>query len=123
MLAQANVINIIDQRVLKKNPEFFTYSLAKMGLWSVTQTAAQGLAPHIRVNAVAPGPTLKGRRQSEDHFSNQRKNTILERGSDASEISEAVKFIINTRSMTGQLICIDGGQHLVWKTQDILGVE
>ena len=94
-----------------------------MGLWSVTQTAAQGLAPHIRVNAVAPGPTLKGRRQSEDHFSNQRKNTILERGSDISEISEAVKFIINTRSMTGQLICIDGGQHLVWKTQDILGVE
>ena len=123
LLARANVINIVDQRVLKKTPEFLTYSLAKMGLWSLTQTAAQALAPHVRVNAVAPGPTLKGRRQSDDHFADQRKNTILERGSDSSEILEAVKFILKTRSMTGQLICIDGGQHLVWKTQDVLGVE
>ena len=78
-LAQANIINIVDQRVLKKTPEFLTYSLAKMALWSLTQTAAQALAPNIRVNAIGPGPTLKGHRQSEEHFAAQRKSTILER--------------------------------------------
>ena len=120
---QGNVVNIVDQRVLKKTPEFFTYSLAKMGLWSMTQTAAQALAPNIRVNAIAPGPTLKGHRQEKVHFENQRKNTVLKRGSAPAEIVEALKFILKTPSITGQLICIDGGQHLAWKTADILGLE
>ena len=120
---QGNIVNIVDQRVLKKTPEFFTYSLAKMALWSLTQTAAQALAPNIRVNAIGPGPTLKGHRQDNDHFKTQRKNTILKRGSAPSEILEALTFILNTPSITGQLICIDGGQHLAWKTADILGLE
>ena len=122
-LPQGNIVNIVDQRVLKKTPEFLTYSLAKMGLWSLTQTAAQALAPRIRVNAIGPGPTLKGHRQKEDHFRKQRKNTILQRGSTAHEISDALIFILKSSSMTGQLICIDGGQHLAWKTVDILGLE
>ena len=122
-LSQANIVNIVDQRVLKKTPEFFTYSLAKMGLWSLTQTAAQALAPKIRVNAIGPGPTIQGHRQKEDHFKKQRKNTVLKRGSAPNEILAALTFILNTPSITGQLICIDGGQHLAWKTLDILGLE
>ena len=122
-LALANIINIVDQRVLKKTPEFMTYSLAKMALWSLTQTAAQALAPNIRVNAIGPGPTLKGHRQSEEHFITQRKSTILERGASPDEIAKALHFILNSSSLTGQLICIDGGQHLAWKTADILGIE
>ena len=122
-LPHGNIVNIVDQRVLKKTPEFFTYSLAKMGLWSMTQTAAQALAPRIRVNAIGPGPTLKGHRQKEEHFKRQRKNTALQRGSTPNEISEALNFILKTPSITGQLICIDGGQHLAWKTVDILGLE
>jgi len=119
----ANIVNIIDQRVLKKTPEFFTYSLGKMGLWSVTQTAAQALAPHVRVNGIAPGPTLKGSRQTDQHFSAQRKNTILERGVSTADLVAALHFILATPSLTGQLLCVDGGQHLAWKTPDILGVE
>ena len=122
-MPHGNVVNIVDQRVLKKTPEFFTYSLAKMGLWSMTQTAAQALAPKIRVNAIAPGPTLKGHRQEKAQFERQRRSTILKRGSAPVEILEAMKFILKTPSITGQLICIDGGQHLAWKTADILGVE
>ena len=122
-MPQGNIVNIVDQRVLKKTPEFLTYSLAKMALWSLTQTAAQALAPKVRVNAIGPGPTLKGHRQKEAHFIKQRKNTLLERGVAASEISDALNFILGSPSMTGQLICIDGGQHLSWKTVDILGLE
>ncbi|PQM60612.1 MAG: short chain dehydrogenase [Rhodobacteraceae bacterium] len=122
-IPQGNVVNIVDQRVLKKTPEFFTYSLAKMGLWSLTQTAAQALAPKIRVNAIGPGPTLQGHRQEKDHFKRQRKNTVLERGSTPREIVDALAFLLKTPSITGQLICIDGGQHLAWKTADILGLE
>jgi len=122
-MPQGNVVNIVDQRVLKKTPEFFTYSLAKMGLWSMTQTAAQALAPKIRVNAIAPGPTLKGHRQEKEHFERQRQNTVLKRGSAPAEILEALKFILKTPSITGQLICVDGGQHLAWKTADIVGLE
>ena len=122
-IPQGNIINIVDQRVLKQTPEFLTYSLAKMGLWSLTQTAAQALAPKVRVNAIGPGPTLKGHRQKEEHFRKQRQNTILQRGPAAKEISDALIFILKSPSITGQLICIDGGQHLVWKTADILGLE
>ena len=122
-LPVANIVNIVDQRVMRKTPEFITYTLAKAGLWTLTQTAAQALAPRIRVNAIGPGPTLKGFRQSTEHFKKQRENTILKRGSSEKEIVEALNFILRTSSMTGQLICIDGGQHLAWKTADILGVE
>jgi NAD(P)-dependent dehydrogenase (short-subunit alcohol dehydrogenase family) len=117
------VVNIIDQRVLKPTPEFMTYTIAKMGLWAFTRTAAQALAPHIRVNAIGPGPTLRGARQSEEHFASQRAATILERGADPSEICAALRYLLDARAVTGQLISVDGGQHLGWRTPDVLGGE
>ena len=122
-IASANIINLIDQRVLKLTPGFCSYTLAKFGLWGLTQTAAQFLAPDIRVNAIGPGPTMKGARQSEEHFATQRAAVLLQRGADDGEIARCMGFILDSPSMTGQLICMDGGQHLAWKTPDILGVE
>lgn len=122
-LATACVINMVDMRVRKLTPEFATYTLAKSGLWAFTQTAAQFLAPRIRVNAIGPGPTMQGTRQTVEHFARQRAATILERGSNADEICKALDFILDIDGMTGQLICLDGGQHLAWKTPDVLGVE
>ncbi|MBL3584102.1 SDR family oxidoreductase [Rhodovulum sulfidophilum] len=123
VLATGLVVNVIDQRVLKPTPEFMTYTLAKMGLWALTRTAAQALAPAIRVNAIGPGPTLKGARQSEDHFARQRASTVLERGADPGDICAALDYLLTARAVTGQLICVDGGQHLGWRTPDVLGVE
>ena len=122
-VAQAVVINMIDQRVRKLTPEFSSYTIAKMGLWALTQTAAQGLAPKVRVNAIGPGPTLQGHRQSDSHFDRQRKSTILHRGSNPEDIVTALTFLVESPAVTGQLICVDGGQHLGWQTPDILGVE
>ena len=122
-VASASVVNMVDMRVRKLTPEFATYTLAKVGLWAFTQTAAQFLAPHVRVNAIGPGPTMQGTRQSAEHFAKQRAATILERGSDPTEICKALDFILEIDGMTGQLICLDGGQHLAWKTPDVLGVE
>ncbi|MEL6679430.1 MAG: SDR family oxidoreductase, partial [Pseudomonadota bacterium] len=122
-LAQAAIINMIDMRVRKPTPEFMTYSIAKAGLWAFTQTAAQGLAPKVRVNGIGPGPTMQGVRQSAQHFADQRAATILERGSDPGEICAAMRFILSVPGFTGQLLCMDGGQHLGWKTPDVLGVE
>lgn len=117
------VVNMIDQRVLKPTPEFMTYSLAKAGLWALTRTAAQALAPDIRVNAIGPGPTLQGARQTAEHFRRQRAATILERGAEPSDVTAALGFFLDSPAVTGQLICVDGGQHLAWKTPDILGPE
>jgi NAD(P)-dependent dehydrogenase (short-subunit alcohol dehydrogenase family) len=122
-VAAGLVVNMIDQRVRKLTPEFMTYTLAKMGLWALTRTAAQALAPDIRVNAIGPGPTLKGARQSEAHFDAQRRATVLNRGADESDITAALGYLLDARSVTGQLICVDGGQHLGWQTPDVLGVE
>jgi len=121
--AQGLVINMIDQRVRKLTPEFMTYTIAKMGLWAFTRTAAQALAPHVRVNAIGPGPTMQGARQSDEHFANQRAATVLERGADPRAICEALRYFLTARAVTGQLICVDGGQHLAWQTPDVLGVE
>lgn len=121
--ARASVINMIDQRVRKLTPEFATYTVAKVGLWALTRTAAQGLAPHVRVNAIGPGPTLKGIRQSEAHFSAQRAATLLGRGSDPEEVAMTLAYLLDAPGVTGQLICVDGGQHLAWQTPDVLGVE
>jgi NAD(P)-dependent dehydrogenase (short-subunit alcohol dehydrogenase family) len=121
--AQGLVVNMIDQRVRKLTPEFMSYTIAKMGLWAFTRTAAQALAPHVRVNAIGPGPTLQGARQSADHFARQRAATLLERGADPEAICEALRYFLTARSVTGQLICVDGGQHLAWRTPDVLGVE
>jgi NAD(P)-dependent dehydrogenase (short-subunit alcohol dehydrogenase family) len=122
-LARGLVINMIDQRVLKLTPEFSTYTIAKMGLWALTRTAAQGLAPHVRVNAIGPGPTLQGSRQSADHFARQRAATVLGRGAGPSDITAALGFFLDSPAVTGQFLAIDGGQHLAWQTPDVLGVE
>lgn len=122
-VAAGLIVNMLDQRVRKLTPEFMTYTLAKMGLWALTQTAAQALAPDVRVNAIGPGPTLKGHRQSQNHFDAQRSATILKRGANQDEITAALGYFLDAKSVTGQLICVDGGQHLGWKTPDILGVE
>ncbi|PCD76058.1 SDR family oxidoreductase [Pseudothioclava arenosa] len=121
--ARALIVNMLDQRMLKPTPEFMTYTLAKMGLWALTRTGAQALAPDIRVNAIGPGPTLQGARQSESHFTRQRAATILERGADPEDICAALGYLIEAKAVTGQMICVDGGQHLGWKTPDVLGVE
>lgn len=122
-VATGLVVNMIDQRVLKPTPEFMTYSLAKQGLWALTRTAAQALAPAIRVNAIGPGPTLRGARQSAAHFAGQRAATILKRGADPDDICAALGYLLDARAVTGQMICVDGGQHLGWQTPDVLGVE
>ena len=122
-MARGLVVNMIDQRVRKLTPEFMTYTIAKMGLWAFTQTAAQALAPKVRVNAIGPGPTLQGARQSAEHFSAQRKATVLERGASPEDIVGALRYLLSASAVTGQLICVDGGQHLGWQTPDVLGVE
>ncbi|MBT6190913.1 MAG: SDR family oxidoreductase [Tateyamaria sp.] len=122
-LAAGLIVNMIDQRVRKLTPEFMTYTLAKMGLWALTQTSAQALAPAIRVNAIGPGPTLQGGRQSAEHFAKQRAATVLGRGSNTADILAALGYFLDAPAITGQLLCVDGGQHLAWETPDVLGVE
>ncbi|NOD34864.1 MULTISPECIES: SDR family oxidoreductase [unclassified Ruegeria] len=122
-LAAGLIVNMVDMRVRKLTPEFMSYTIAKMGLWALTRTAAQALSPDIRVNAIGPGPTVQGHRQSEQHFQAQRSNTVLERGSNPSDITAALGYFLDAHAVTGQLLCVDGGQHLGWKTPDVLGVE
>ena len=122
-VAAGLIVNMIDQRVRKLTPEFMTYTLAKTGLWGLTRTTAQALAPDIRVNAIGPGPTMCGTRQSEAHFQAQRAATILKRGADESDITATLGYFLDAPAVTGQLICVDGGQHLAWQTADVLGVE
>jgi NAD(P)-dependent dehydrogenase (short-subunit alcohol dehydrogenase family) len=118
-----NVINIIDQRVLKLNPRFFSYTLSKTGLWTATRTLAQALAPMIRVNAIGPGPALPSARMEQSEFDKQASLTLLGRGTSPEEISGATKFILSQAALTGQMIALDGGQHLVWQTPDITEVN
>ncbi len=122
-VAQALVVNMLDQRVHKLTPEFMTYTIAKMGLWALTRTSAQSLAPRVRVNGIGPGPTLKGHRQSESHFDRQRKATILQRGADPAGITAALGYFLDASAVTGQMLSVDGGQHLAWQTPDVLGLE
>jgi NAD(P)-dependent dehydrogenase (short-subunit alcohol dehydrogenase family) len=117
------IINMLDQRVRKLTPEFMTYTIGKMGLWALTQTSSQALAPAIRVNAIGPGPTLKGAKQTDEHFARQRSKVILERGANPRDITAALGYFLDAPSVTGQLICTDGGQHLGWKTPDAQGLE
>ena len=111
---------MVDQRVVKPTPLFMTYTLAKMGLWALTRTTAQALAPHVRVNAIAPGPTMRGIRQDEAHFAGQRAATILNRGANPGDIAAALGYLLDAPSVTGQILFVDGGQHLGWRTPDIL---
>jgi NAD(P)-dependent dehydrogenase (short-subunit alcohol dehydrogenase family) len=112
--AEGNIINIIDQRVWKLTPEFFSYTLSKAGLWTATRTLAQALAPRVRVNAIGPGPVLKSIHQTDADFAAEVASTLLHRGPSTAEIAAAVRFILDAPAMTGQMIALDGGQHLTW---------
>ena len=122
-VARGLIVNMVDQRVLKPTPEFLTYSIAKAGLWEMTRMLAQALAPDIRVNAIGPGPTLQGARQTAQDFARERRATILERGADAGDVAGALRYLLGAKAVTGQLICVDGGQHLGWRTPDIGDAE
>ncbi len=118
------IVNIIDQRVLKLTPQFISYTASKAALWALTRTMAQGLGPAgIRVNAIGPGPTLKNPRQSDEDWRRQNEATILGHGADPKDICGALVYLLSARSVTGQLIAVDGGQHLSWKTPDVLVQE
>jgi NAD(P)-dependent dehydrogenase (short-subunit alcohol dehydrogenase family) len=108
------VVNMLDQRVWNLTPHFLSYTLSKSGLWTLTRTLALALAPRIRVNAIGPGPTLANQRQSDEQFRRQYESMPLRKPVDVSEICEAVRFLISARSMTGQMIALDSGQHLAW---------
>ena len=110
----ANIINIIDQRVLNLTPHFLSYTISKSALWTMTKTLAMDLAPKIRVNAIGPGPTIKSQFQSEKQFKEQCKKMPLKRGASPDEISDTILYILKTPSLTGQMIVLDGGQHLGW---------
>jgi NAD(P)-dependent dehydrogenase (short-subunit alcohol dehydrogenase family) len=118
-----NIINIIDQRVFKLTPFFFSYTISKTGLYTLTKISAISLAPKIRVNGIAPGPTLKNKRQTEKHFRKQYLGTPLKRQVNVSEICNAVDFFIKNRSITGQVLAVDSGQNLNWQTPDIIGTK
>lgn len=113
------IVNIIDQRVLKPTPQFLSYSLSKAGLHWLTTTLAQALAPRVRVNAVGPGPTMINARQSQADFARQREATILGRGAEPQDVCDAVRYLLDATSVTGQMVAVDGGQHLIWQTPDV----
>ena len=120
---KGNIINIIDQRIFKLTPFFFSYTLSKTGLQTLTKTSAMSLAPNIRVNGVAPGPTIKNQRQSENHFKKQWKSLILQEKVTPANICETIKYFISNDNVTGQIISVDGGQSLAWKTPDIVNTK
>lgn len=119
---RGNIVNIIDQRVLKLSPEFFSYQLAKSALWTATRTLAQSLAPLIRVNAISPGPTIQNTRQRPEDFQAQIDGILLKKGAALEEFGRTIRYLVDTPSITGQMICLDGGQHLAWETPDIAGI-
>ena len=114
-VAQAVVINMLDMRVLKPMPTFLSYFTAKSGLYAFTRAAAQALGPHVRVAGIGPGPTLPAPKQSDEHFMRQRGACVLGRGSDPEDIVGAMRFILSNKAFTGQMLAIDGGQHLSWR--------
>jgi NAD(P)-dependent dehydrogenase (short-subunit alcohol dehydrogenase family) len=113
--AEGNIVNIIDMRVWRLTPLFLSYTVSKAGLWTATQTLAMALAPRIRVNGIGPGPVLPSKRQTREQFERQCRLTPLGHGTAPAEIAAAVRFIVASPSMTGQMIALDGGQHLPWR--------
>ncbi len=114
------VVNILDQRVLKPDPRFFSYGLSKSALWVATRTMAQALAPRIRVNGVGPGPTLPSVHQAAGEFEAEARATPLQRAGSPEAIADAVRWLVDAGQVTGQMIAVDGGQHLAWQTPDIV---
>ena len=121
--ANASIVNVLDQRVLKPTPLFFSYALSKNGLFAATTMLAQALAPKLRVNAVAPGPTLPSSRQSAEAFAKQAATLPLGRGPTPEQVAEAVLYLAGAETVTGQTIAVDGGQHLAWQTPDASGIQ
>lgn len=117
--AEGVIVNLLDQKVLKPDPRFFSYSLSRNGLWWATRTLAQALAPGIRVNGVGPGPTLPSIHQTPEEFAAEARGTLLQTPGSPEAVAEAVLWLIDARMVTGQMIAVDGGQHLAWRTPDI----
>ncbi len=117
---EGSVVNIIDQRVLKLTPQYLSYTLAKSALWTATRTLAQALAPRIRVNAVGPGPTYASEREGEAGLTHEAEGTLLGQAVSGEEIADAVVYLARARKVTGQILCVDSGQHLGWRTPDIV---
>lgn len=115
------IVNITDQRVWRPNPRFFSYTVSKAALWSATQILAQALAPRIRVNAIGPGPTLPSVHQKPQEFAAEVAAVPLGHGATPEEIAAALRYLIDASSVTGQMIAVDGGQHLAWRTPDVIG--
>lgn len=113
------VINLLDQRVWKPTPQFFSYALSKSALWTATRMLAQAWAPRIRVNGVGPGPTLASIHQDDAAFAAEAAGTLMGRPVEPSEIADAVAWLVDARSVTGQMIAVDSGQHLGWRTPDV----
>ena len=121
--AEGLIVNIIDQRVLRLNPQFFSYTLSKSALWTATQPMAQAFSPMVRVNAISPGPTLPNERQSQSDFDRQVAGLPLKRGPDLADFGRTVLYLWRMPAVTGQMIALDGGQHLAWETPDIAGIR
>lgn len=122
-LGDGLIVNIIDQRVKRLNPNFFSYTLSKSALWTATQTMAQSFAPRVRVNAIGPGPTLPNERQLQEDFDKQVKGIPLQAAPKLEEFGRTVRYLYDTPSITGQMIALDGGQHLAWETPDVVGIR
>jgi NAD(P)-dependent dehydrogenase (short-subunit alcohol dehydrogenase family) len=116
--ADASIVNLVDQRVFKPTPRFFSYTLSKSALMTATTTLAQALAPKVRVNAVAPGPTLPSPRQTEAEFAAQAASLPMQKGPTPGDIAAAVVYLADAKCVTGVTIAVDGGQHLAWRTLD-----
>jgi NAD(P)-dependent dehydrogenase (short-subunit alcohol dehydrogenase family) len=116
--ATGQVINLLDQKVLRLDPAYFSYTIGKSALWTATQTMAQALAPRIRVNAIAPGPVFKSQGQSHAAFERECRATLLGRAVAAEDVTAAIRFLLETPSVTGQVIAVDAGQHLAWHGKD-----
>jgi NAD(P)-dependent dehydrogenase (short-subunit alcohol dehydrogenase family) len=114
----SNIINIIDQRVFKLTPIFMSYTLSKSALYTLTKTMAMRLGPNIKVNGIAPGPTIKSKRQSTKHFNKQARSTLLKKPVRLKDICDTVEFLINNSSITGQVIAVDSGQNLMWNIKN-----
>jgi NAD(P)-dependent dehydrogenase (short-subunit alcohol dehydrogenase family) len=110
-----NIVNMVDMRVWRLTPHFASYTISKAGLWTLTQTLAMALAPRIRVNAIGPGPVLPSPHQTEEQFRRQWESTPLKRGAEPGEIAAAIGFLLDAPAVTGQMIALDGGQHLPWQ--------
>lgn len=121
--AEGNVVNLLDQRIWRPRPRYFSYQISKSGLFAATETLAQALAPRVRVNGIAPGPVLPSAHQSAERFNKQAAEIPLQRAPDLADFGRTVRYFVENRSITGQVIALDGGQHLGWRTPDVAALD